>query len=363
MTKLRKYIIESLRKRLLLENKPLSLRNFLSNMSNISSESQKLIRDNYANLRPYTRFISKSVNSNTESVLSSLVKLCLSHKDRCWSYLSYREKDNIILGNVLESTIKNQLNLCLSNKLLKAEMHREIINDKSHGEIIHQDDTWVYIYPKTSIGSIAWATSYSDGSKEMLRYDLKDKVSWCTSAIGDKSNHFNELTSNGTLLLYCIKKNYNHKDRYRKIALGYYMWDIANEEPTIIFDENITQDANNIELEEDEVNKLISQLSIDVLSKKVIEIYRKSSFNTDSGESESQSIEQNIENEIRTAITTSENEEDKSNSISSIFYYYLSSADSSNIEVIKTYLSTYEDHMTEYDIEDLKEEFYKELSL
>lgn len=360
MIKLKEYITESLRKRILLENKPLSLRNFLSNMSNISSESQNLIRDNYVNLRPYTRFISKNLNSNTESVLPSLVKLCLSHKDRCWSYLSYKEKDNIVLGNVLESTIKNQLNLCLSNKLLKAEMHREIINDKSHGEIIHEDDTWVYVYPKTSIGSIAWATSYSDGSKEILRYDLKDKVSWCTSAIGEKSNHFNDLISNGTVLLYCIKKDYQHKDRYRKIALGYYMWDIANEEPTIIFDENITQDANNIEIEEEIVNNLILPETIKSINKKLIKIYEKSSLNTSSGENESQSLEQNIENEIKSAISTSESEEDKSNAISSIFYYYLSN--NYNIEVIKVYLSTYENHMTEYDIEDLKEEFYEELS-
>tara|TARA_Y100000592_G_scaffold20349_1_gene31197 strand:- start:5762 stop:6847 length:1086 start_codon:yes stop_codon:yes gene_type:complete len=360
MIKLKEYIVESLRKRILLENKPLSLRNFLSTMSNISSESQKLIRDNYANLRPYTRFISKSVNSNTESVLPNLVKLCLRHKDRCWSYLNYKEKDNIVLGNVLESTIKNQLNLCLSNKLLKAEMHREIINDKSHGEIIYEDDTWVYVYPKTSIGSIAWATSYSDGSKEMLRYDLKDKVSWCTSAIGEKSNHFNEITSTGTLLLYCIKKDYKHKDRYRKIALGYYMWDIANEEPAIIFDENITQDANNIELEEEVVNKLIPKTSIEVLDKKLIEIYEKSSFNTESDENEDKSLEQNIESEIKSAISTAEDEEDKSNTISSIFYYYLSNY--YNPEVIKVYFNTYEDHMTEDDIEDLKEEFYEELS-
>ena len=72
------------------------------------------------------------------------------------------------------------------------------------------------------------------------------------------------------------------------------------------------------------------------------------------------SLEQNIESEIKSAISTAEDEEDKSNTISSIFYYYLSNY--YNPEVIKVYFNTYEDHMTEDDIEDLKEEFYEELS-
>ena len=138
------------------------------------------------------------------------------------------------------------------------------------------------------------------------------------------------------------------------------MWDIANEEPAIIFDENITQDAINIDIEEEIVNNLILPETIKSINKKLIKIYEKSSLNTSSGENESQSLEQNIENEIKSAISTSESEEDKSNAISSIFYYYLSNND--NVDIIKTYLRTYEYHMTKDDIEDLKEEFYEELN-
>ena len=40
MIKLREYVKETLRKKIILENKPLSLKNFLSNMSNLSSKNQ-----------------------------------------------------------------------------------------------------------------------------------------------------------------------------------------------------------------------------------------------------------------------------------------------------------------------------------
>jgi hypothetical protein len=198
-----------------------------------------------------------------------MIDLFKKHKDRVWSYLNYKEKDRIITGKASYENLEGQYEFCLSKKLLPAEEHIKVINNNAHGEVIFEDSDWVFVRPKTKIGSLAWATSYHDGSKEDLRSDLKDKVSWCTASFG---NNFWNNYSIDYILIYCIAKNYEKNSPHRKITIGFNISEAFNHLFFIDHDNDVTQDANNESLSRQELGDLVDTDTLKNLSDKVRKI-------------------------------------------------------------------------------------------
>lgn len=299
---------EYIEKRLLMENKPLEQKTLINvfefryntTFSRVSNDYEKMkieqfkekfikkIKQEYPVIRIYSNvFIKKimillylasknpgykkieSIRKILNENFQKIVDLFENHKDRVWPYLSYKEKKETINGKYSYEELKGQYEFCLSKKLLPADEHIKIIEDKTHGEVIFEDANWVFVRPKTKIGSLAWATSYHDGSKEDLRSDLKDKVSWCTASFGD---NFWSNYSIDYILIYCIAKNYEKSSDYRKITIGFNISEAFNHLFFIDHDNEVTQDANNEPLSRSELGNLVDANTLKNLSDKVRKI-------------------------------------------------------------------------------------------
>jgi len=298
---------EYVSKRLLMENKPLEQKTLIeifefrynaifSKVTNnyekikvdqIKARFVKKIKEEYPAIRIYSNVFLKelmklcysaSKNSGYRVIeelreileyVPDIVDLIKKHKDRVWSYLNYKEKERIIVGKASYEDLEGQYEFCLSKKLLPAEEHVKVINNKAHGEVILEDSDWVFVRPKTKIGSLAWATSYHDGSKEDLRSDLKDKVSWCTASFGD--NYWSNYSID-YILIYCIAKNYEKNSPHRKITIGFNVLEAFNYLFFIDYDNDVTQDANNEPLSRQELGNLVDIDTLKNLSGKVRKI-------------------------------------------------------------------------------------------
>lgn len=299
---------EYVSKRLLMENKPLDQKTLIeifefrynTTFSKISNDYEKmkieklkqkftkLIKKEYSTIRIYSNVFLKElmsllylaskksgaemINSLREIIeynFKNIVDLIKNHKDKVWSYLNYKEKNKIIKGKASYEDLEGQYEFCLSKKLLPAEEHMRVINNNAHGEVILEDASWVFVRPKTKIGSLAWATSYHDGSKEDLRSDLKDKVSWCTASFGD---NFWSNYSKSFVLIYCIAKNYEKNSPHRKITIGFNISEAFAPLFFIDHDNDVTQDANNEPLSRSELGDLVDSETLKNLSDKVRKI-------------------------------------------------------------------------------------------
>lgn len=298
---------EYVSKRLLMENKPLDQKTLIeifkfrynATFSKITNNYEKIkveqikerfvkkIKEEYPTIRIYSNVFLKelmelcysaSKNSGYRIIeelreildyVPDIIDLIKKHKDRVWSYLNYKEKNRIITGKASYEDLEGQYEFCLSKKLLPAEEHIKVINNNAHGEVILEDSDWVFVRPKTKIGSLAWATSYHDGSKEDLRSDLKDKVSWCTASFGD---NFWSNYSMDYVLIYCIAKNYEKNSPHRKITIGFNVLEAFNYLFFIDYDNNVTQDANNEPLSRSELGDLVDANTLKNLSDKVRKI-------------------------------------------------------------------------------------------
>jgi len=306
--KMTKFLLkEYVSKRLLMENKPLDQKTLIeifefrykTTFSKVSNNYEKMkidqfkekfvkeIKREYSTIRIYSSVFLKelmklcysaSKNSGYRIIeelreildyMPDIIDLIKKHKDRVWSYLNYKEKDRIITGKASYEDLEGQYEFCLSKKLLPAEEHIRVINNNAHGEVILEDSDWVFVRPKTKIGSLAWATSYHDGSKEDLRSDLKDKVSWCTASFGD---NFWSNYSKAFVLIYCIAKNYEKNSPYRKITIGFNISEAFAPLFFIDHDNDVTQDANNEPISREELSDLVDTETLKNLSDKVRKI-------------------------------------------------------------------------------------------
>ena len=290
---------------LLLEHKPLKQRDLVNNIANSFSslikkdryfdkclnKVVKFTKENYDHIRIYSKIYFNFINKNTNNwstfldedddswnkltlshnvrnfvdiELSYLVNLFRKHKHRVWACLSHNDRNRILLGNVDESTLEGQYEFSLTKKLLPLDTHNKVTKSEKHGKKIHENENWTFIIPKTLLGSIAWATSYHDGSKETIRTDLKDKVSWCTSSLGD--NWFVDI-SDHHLLVYCIQKNYKKNDIYRKITIGFDLKKVCSDNLHIDYNNDVTQDSNNDPVED--VKDIIDEITIQKIKDEV----------------------------------------------------------------------------------------------
>jgi hypothetical protein len=326
---------EYVTKRLLLENKPYDQRTLIdifefrynSIFSKVTNNYEKMkveqikerfvkkIKEEYPAIRIYSAVFLKELMElcylaskksgyrtieELREILSynmpNIIDLLKKHKDRVWSYLNYKEKDKIITGKSSYEELEGQYEFCLSKKLLPAEEHVKVIKNNTHGEVIFEDNRWVFVRPKTKIGSLAWATSYHDGSKEDLRSDLKDKVSWCTASFGD--NYWSNY-SKSYILIYCIAKNYEKNSPHRKITIGFNISEAFNYLFFIDHDSDVTQDANNEPLSKSELSNLVSAETLKNLSDKVrkICVLEKGAIDTRLKRSIDRKIEEVLEDE------------------------------------------------------------------
>lgn len=312
----------------LLENKPLSLSRTKSTKGNLiekinliyddflseiyelsgdmylvaqaSSNSRRLkdlIAKSYKDIRVYSRVFLSFIQDEIDSMIYQLeivkkhdmeieknddyfkfesffidleknLDLVKNHKERVWDYLSYNDKNNIIKGKTSFDDIEDQYATVLSKKLLKSDIHKKIIENKSHGEIIFEDEDWTFVLPRTELGSLAWATSYHDGSKEDLRSDLKDKVSWCTASFG--KNWWKDY-SKYYVLVYCIAKDYQKLSPYRKFTLGFVIDNVFEDDSFLDIGGDVTMDAYNDKISNEEIKSLINTNSLE----KIIDIIKK----------------------------------------------------------------------------------------
>jgi len=386
MDLLKEYILNST-KTLLVENKPLDKKTLIeifnfrysTTFSKVQDKYVKqkveffkkrivtFINKNYTDIRIYSNIFLKRLfeyltyilfNKEDEIIeelrelisnnLTNIIDIFKKHKDRVWDYLTYKEKERILLGKEDYNKLVAQYELCLSKKMLPPDIHKKVINNKNHGEVIFEDSNWVFVRPKTKIGSLAWATSYHTGEKEPLRPDLKDKVSWCTASFGD---NWWSTYSKKYILVYCIAKDYDKESEFRKITIGFDISEVFNHLNFINYEKEVTQDAENVSLDEYELEDLVGDSSLYKLSKIVRLICVKENKVID--KRIKYSIDSEVKDMINSEITSPSKEMVK------IFDKYLNdnSLDEADIFSIKNYITRFKHYFIESDLKYLEKKY------
>jgi hypothetical protein len=91
---------------------------------------------------------------------------------------------------------------------------------KDHFEIIHEDNNWIVVYPKTYLGSIATARMGPD-KKYYTPPDVIGKMSWCTSVDSGNNMFLNYHRRLNLHMYYFTRKHgFSPDDKNRKLCIS-----------------------------------------------------------------------------------------------------------------------------------------------
>ena len=170
------------------------------------------------------------------------------------------------LRSYIEGQASDKLNRTRTDQRIKCRKQVPIREGQECKDfkVIHADNDWVVVYPKTMLGSMSWAVGLADGSEEVYEVDSNGRqagrVGWCTAAY--TNNRFPMYA--GNLHMYYFVKNdgYDISDRYRRLCITWSKNENTGE-VQIQHKGNATVDANNADLPEKRMSGLISSKIIE----------------------------------------------------------------------------------------------------
>ena len=165
------------------------------------------------------------------------------------------------LRTFVESQTKDSLDKFRTDQRIKCRKQVPIREGQECEDfkVIHADNDWTVVYPKTILGSMSWAVGLADGSEEVYEVDSDGRqvgrVGWCTAAY--TNNMFPVYA--GNLHMYYFVKNSGYKvsDAYRRLCVSWVKLD--NGEVKIKHKSGATVDARNRSLSEKQMMSLIGQ--------------------------------------------------------------------------------------------------------
>ena len=180
------------------------------------------------------------------------------------------------LRSYIEAQASDKLNRTRTDQRIKCRKQVPIKEGQECKDfkVIHADNDWVVVYPKTMLGSMSWAVGLADGSEEVYEVDSNGRqvgrVGWCTAAY--TNNRFPMYAGNLHMYYFVKNRNYNISDRHRRLCIT-----LSKNKNTgkvkIHYKGNATVDANNGDFPEKRMtglvsSKIIEKIKTDAASKK-----------------------------------------------------------------------------------------------
>lgn len=165
------------------------------------------------------------------------------------------------LRTFVESQTKESLDKFRTDQRIKCRKQVPIREGQECEDfkVIHADNDWTVVYPKTILGSMSWAVGLADGSEEVYEVDSNGRqvgrVGWCTAAY--TNNMFPVYAGNLHMYYFIKNSGYKVSDEYRRLCVSWVKLD--NGEVKIHYKGNATVNARNRSLSEKEMLSLISQ--------------------------------------------------------------------------------------------------------